>query len=136
IDSDGWPATIGTVSMGNPHAVLFFDDISKAPVTTLGPQLETHSDFPNRVNVGFAQVVSREEIHLRVWERGCGETLACGTGACAAVVVGQLQGLLGEHVKVNLPGGHLWIDWQGRGHPVTMTGPATTVFEGSIFLWP
>ncbi|HEY9037249.1 MAG TPA: diaminopimelate epimerase [Pseudomonadales bacterium] len=133
---DGWPATIGAVSMGNPHAVLFFDDISKAPVDTLGPKIETHVDFPNRTNVGFAQIINAEEINLRVWERGCGETLACGTGACAAVVAAQLQGKVGQRVKVNLPGGHLWIDWQGRGHPVTMTGPATTVFEGSILLWP
>lgn len=136
VDVDGWPALISAVSMGNPHAVLFFDDISKAPVTSLGPQLERHPDFPNRTNVGFAQVVSRDELNLRVWERGCGETLACGTGACAAVVAAQLQGLVDTHVKVNLSGGHLWIDWQGRGHPVTMTGPATTVFEGAILLKP
>ncbi|TNF33837.1 MAG: diaminopimelate epimerase, partial [Gammaproteobacteria bacterium] len=132
IDADGWPTTIGAVSMGNPHAVLFVDDINNAPVESLGPLLEKHPDFPNRVNVGFAQVASEEEIHLRVWERGCGETLACGTGACAAVVAAQLQGQVGTRVKVHLPGGYLWIDWPGRGQPVTMTGPATTVFEGSI----
>ncbi len=128
--------TLSAVSMGNPHAVLFVDDVVNAPVATLGPLLEHHPDFPRRVNVGFAQVLGREEIQLRVWERGCGETLACGTGACAAVVAARLLDRVEARTKVSLPGGHLWIEWQGRGHPVTMTGPATTVFEGTIHLWP
>lgn len=136
LEVDGRSFTIGAVSMGNPHAVLFVDDTASAPVTELGPRIEHHADFPKRVNVGFAQVMSREELALRVWERGAGETLACGTGACAAVVAASLQDRVDSRVKVNLPGGHLWIEWQGPGHPVTMTGPATTVFEGSILLWP
>lgn len=125
---------IGAVSMGNPHAVLLVDDVNTAPVAELGPQIEVHPDFPQRVNAGFMQVVSPQEIKLRVFERGAGETLACGTGACAAVVSGQLRGLLGEEVQVNLPGGSLSIEWRGEGHPVMMTGPATTVYEGQIQL--
>jgi diaminopimelate epimerase len=125
---------IGAVSMGNPHAVLLVDDVSAAPVTTLGPAIEKHPDFPQRVNAGFMQIVSSQQINLRVFERGAGETLACGTGACAAVVSGQLRGLLGPEVQVNLPGGALSIEWRGEGQPVMMTGPATTVFEGQIQL--
>jgi len=98
----------------------------------LGPTIESHLRFPQRVNVGFMQVLSRNEINLRVYERGAGETLACGTGACAAVVAGQLQDLLDSQVKVNLPGGSLVIEWAGDGQPVMMTGPATTVFHGRI----
>ncbi len=123
---------IGAVSMGNPHAVLQVTDIDTAPVATLGPILENHPSFPQRVNAGFMQVVSTNEINLRVYERGAGETLACGTGACAAVVAGRLQDLLDSSVTVNLPGGSLTIDWPGEGQSVIMTGPATTVFHGRI----
>jgi diaminopimelate epimerase len=125
---------MGAVSMGNPHAVMQVDDVDTADVETLGSAIELHPQFPNRVNAGFMQVVSRDQINLRVFERGVGETLACGTGACAAVVSGQLQGLLDKTVRVNLPGGSLTIEWQGEGHPVMMTGPATTVFEGQVQL--
>jgi diaminopimelate epimerase len=123
---------IGAVSMGNPHAVLQVEDIETAPVGTLGPRIECHTDFPERVNAGFMQVVSSAEINLRVFERGAGETQACGSGACAAVVAGRLQGLLDECVTVNLPGGSLEIRWAGEEQPVIMTGPATTVFEGTV----
>jgi diaminopimelate epimerase len=123
---------IGAVSMGNPHSVLLVDDIKTAAVATLGPAIESHQQFPQRVNAGFMQVVNRQEINLRVYERGVGETLACGTGACAAVVSGYLRGMLDQQVKVNLTGGSLTIEWRGEGHPVMMTGPAITVFEGQI----
>lgn len=123
---------ISAVSMGNPHAVLVVDNVKTAPVEELGPLIENHARFPARVNAGFLQVVSRNEINLRVFERGAGETLACGTGACGAVVAGRLRGLLDEKVKVNLPGGSLSIQWAGEGHPVIMTGPAVTVFHGQI----
>ena len=126
--------SISAVSMGNPHAVLKVDDTDTAPVATLGPVIESHTRFPQRVNAGFMQVLNRNEINLRVYERGAGETLACGTGACAAVVAGQLQDLLDSPVTVNLPGGSLVIEWPGKGQPVTMTGPATTVFHGRIKL--
>ncbi len=132
IDVNGQLLAIGTVSMGNPHAVLQVENIDSAPVNTLGPELESHPNFPQRVNVGFMQVVSANEINLRVYERGAGETLACGTGACAAVVAGRLQDLLDSPVAVNLPGGSLTIDWPGEGQSVIMTGPATTVFHGRI----
>ena len=125
---------IGVVSLGNPHAVLQVDTIERAPVTTLGPLLESHPRFPRRVNVGFMEVVSPEHIRLRVFERGVGETLACGSGACAAVVVGRVQGLLAETVQVDLPGGSLQIHWPGESAGVIMTGPATWVFEGWIAL--
>lgn len=125
---------IGAVSMGNPHAVLQVGDIEAAPVNQLGPLIESHPRFPQRVNAGFMQVVNPGHIRLRVFERGVGETLACGTGACAAVVAGRLRGLLDESVKVTLPGGDLQIKWNGEGQVVWMTGPATTVFEGKITL--
>lgn len=131
---NGQSYDIGAVSMGNPHSVLVVDDVDTAPVETLGPAIESHKRFPNRVNAGFMQVISRNEIKLRVYERGAGETLACGTGACAAVVAGRVQGLLDDEVKVHLPGGTLKIQWQGEGYPVLMTGPATRVFEGQIYL--
>ena len=131
---NGQPLSIGAVSMGNPHAVTLVDDTATAAVAQLGPLIEQHPDFPRKVNAGFMQVVSRGEINLRVYERGVGETLACGSGACAAVVAGNVQGLLDSHVKVNLLGGSLEIEWAGAGHPVIMTGPATTVFEGSVRL--
>jgi diaminopimelate epimerase len=123
---------IGVVSMGNPHAVLSVDDVDSAPVATLGPRIEHDPLFPRRTNVGFMQVIDGTHIRLRVWERGVGETLACGTGACAAVVVGRLWGELGETVSVTLPGGELMIEWPGEGRPVTMTGPAIRVFDGDI----
>jgi diaminopimelate epimerase len=123
---------ISAVSMGNPHGVLLVDDVKTAPVAELGPLIERHTGFPARVNVGFMQIVSRNEINLRVFERGVGETLACGTGACGAVVAGRLRGLLDQKVKVNLPGGSLQIEWPGEGQPVIMTGPAVTVFHGQI----
>jgi len=128
---NGQDAELGAVSMGNPHAVLLVDDIKEAAVETLGPFIENHHQFPERVNVGFMQVISRHEINLRVYERGAGETEACGTGACAAVVVGIEQGLLAKEVKVTLPGGDLMIAWSGNDS-VWMTGPATHVFDGEI----
>ncbi|MBA3581524.1 MAG: diaminopimelate epimerase [Gammaproteobacteria bacterium] len=126
--------TIGAVSMGNPHAVSQVENVNSAPVKELGALIEQHARFPKRVNAGFMEVVDATHIRLRVFERGVGETLACGTGACAAVVVGQLQGLLKPQVTVSLPGGDLIINWQGEGHPVWMTGPAEHVFDGSIDL--
>lgn len=124
--------TIGVLSMGNPHAVLIVEDVDSAPVATLGPLIEHHPDFPRRVNVGFMQILGPNAIRLRVHERGAGETLACGTGACAAVVSGRRRGRLDERVRVALPGGELMIEWRGPGHPVWMTGPAVRVFEGEI----
>jgi diaminopimelate epimerase len=124
----------GAVSMGNPHAVLQVTDIKTAPVAELGKALESHAFFPERVNVGFMQVVDRQHIKLRVYERGAAETLACGSGACAAVVVGIEHNLLDHTVSVDLPGGTLTINWPGRGEPVLMTGPAISVFEGQIKL--
>jgi diaminopimelate epimerase len=123
---------ISAVSMGNPHAVTLVNDVHTAPVTTQGPEIESHPDFPNRVNAGFMAVKSRSEIDVRVYERGAGETLACGTGACAAVVAGRLQNAIDERVTVNLRGGSLSIEWKGEGHPVMMTGPAETSFHGQI----
>ena len=125
---------ICAVSMGNPHAVTLVDTVAGAPVEELGPLIEQHPDFPEQVNAGFMQVVHPGEIHLRVFERGVGETQACGSGACAAVVAGRLLGLLEEQVSVHLVGGDLEIAWAGESHPVMMTGPATRVFEGSIRL--
>jgi diaminopimelate epimerase len=124
----------GAVSVGNPHAVLRVEDVRLAPVTTLGPRLESHALFPQRANIGFMEVIDRHHIRLRVFERGSGETLACGSGACAASVVGIEQGALDSPVKVDLPGGSLEVDWQGRGHPVQLRGPAITVFQGEITL--
>lgn len=123
---------LAAVSMGNPHVVLQVADTETAPVEWLGPLLESHPLFPKRVNVGFMQIINPQHIRLRVFERGVGETRACGTGACAAVVAGCLQGLLAEHVQVDLPGGRLQIAWQGEGQPVYMTGPATTVYTGTV----
>ncbi|WP_428944458.1 diaminopimelate epimerase [Pantoea sp. FN060301] len=124
----------GVVSMGNPHCVLQVDSVKTAQVELLGPVLESHDRFPERVNVGFMEVASREHIRLRVYERGAGETQACGSGACAAVAVGIQQGLLAEKVRVDLPGGALNIAWKGPGHPLYMTGPATHVYDGFIHL--
>ena len=131
---NGDDVRFGAVSMGNPHAVLRVEDVDRAPVDSLGPVLESLGDFPQRANVGFMQIVDRGHIRLRVFERGVGETLACGTGACAAVAVGRDQGLLDERVEVDLPGGRLVLSWLGEGSPVLMTWPATTVFEGTIQL--
>lgn len=132
IAADGAELAIGAVSMGNPHVVLAVADVDQAPVAHLGPLLERHGRFPNRTNVGFMQIVAPDHIRLRVFERGTGETLACGSGACAAVVVGRVWGLLWPNVRVELPGGELTIHWAGEGESVMMTGPATTVFEGWI----
>ena len=120
--------------MGNPHCVMQVDDVSVANVALLGPVLESHERFPERANIGFMQVVSREQIRLRVYERGAGETQACGSGACAAVAVGIQQELLAEEVHVELPGGSLHISWKGPGLPLYMTGPATHVYDGFIHL--
>lgn len=126
--------TIGAVSMGNPHAVVKVDDVGVAPVSTLGPLIQKHADFPRGANVGFMQVIDAQHIRLRVFERGAGETLACGTGACAAVVIGHEQGLLQDTVEVHLPGGRLYVRWGGGMYPVWMTGPAVRVFDGEIEL--
>jgi len=125
---------ISVVSMGNPHAVQVVDDVDHAPVGTQGPLIENHARFPQRVNAGFMQVVGRHAIRLRVYERGAGETLACGTGACAAAVAGIRRGLLDSPVRVTTRGGDLAIAWAGPGQPVMMTGPAVTVFTGEIEL--
>jgi diaminopimelate epimerase len=132
VQVDGTHWTFGAVSMGNPHAVLRVDSVDEAPAGQLGPALESHALFPERVNIGFMQILDKHHIRLRVFERGSGETLACGSGACAAVVVGIEQGLLESPVQVDLPGGFLHISWRGRGEVVLMTGPAATVFEGSL----
>ncbi|TFY99714.1 diaminopimelate epimerase [Ramlibacter rhizophilus] len=128
----GHAPLLAVLSMGNPHAVLEVDAVDEAPVASLGPLVETHPAFPRKVNVGFMQVLSRAAIRLRVWERGAGETLACGTGACAAVVAGIRLGRLDDRVDVHTRGGVLTIEWAGPGHSVLMTGPATTVFEGEV----
>jgi diaminopimelate epimerase (EC 5.1.1.7) len=120
--------------MGNPHVVTVVDDIDTVDVETLGPLLENHERFPERVNAGFMQILSRNAIKLRVYERGAGETQACGSGACAAVAVGIDQGLLDEQVTVTLPGGDLRILWRGPGQPLSMTGPATHVYDGQLQL--
>ena len=132
ITADGLELEVGVVSMGNPHAVLLVDDVDQAPVTHLGPLLERHGRFPNRTNVGFMQIIAPDHIRLRVFERGAGETLACGTGSCAAVVAGRLWGQLWPNVLVELPGGELTVHWAGENESVIMTGPAITVFEGWI----
>jgi len=134
LEQDGHNYTLGVVSMGNPHAVLVVDDVASAPVFELGSKLEQHPRFPNKANIGFMQIVDRNTIKLRVFERGVGETKACGTGACAAVVVGQQQGLLDTNVTTQLTGGNLAIQWQGPGHHLFMDGPATHVYEGQIKL--
>ncbi|HIF9189772.1 TPA: diaminopimelate epimerase [Photobacterium damselae] len=124
----------GAASMGNPHCVTVVDDVLTADVETLGPLLESHERFPERVNVGFMQVMSRSEVKLRVYERGAGETQACGSGACAAVAIGRQQGLLDEEVTVSLPGGDLRIRWNGNGSSLFMTGPVAHVFDGQVLL--
>ena len=130
LDVAGASVTISTLSMGNPHAVQVVADLEVAPVATQGPLIERHPQFPGGANAGYMQVVDRANIRLRVWERGAGETLACGTGACAAVVAGIRRGLLDSTVRVRTRGGELTIRWDGAGEPVLMTGPAQAVFEG------
>lgn len=132
LDVAGRQIDIGVLSMGNPHAVQVVADVDAAPVLTEGPLIERHPRFPERVNAGYMQVVDRGNIRLRVYERGAGETLACGTGACAAVVSGIMRGLLDSPVRVATRGGELQIAWHGNASPVMMTGPAASVFEGEI----
>ena len=134
IGIDGRQVEISAVSLGNPHAVQLVEDVDGAPVITEGALIENHPSFPKRVNAGYMQVVDRTHIRLRVYERGAGETLACGTGACAAVVIGIERGLLQSTVQVNMRGGELTVRWEGEGQPVWMTGPAVTVFDGEIEL--
>lgn len=129
---DGINVEIGAVSMGNPHAVLQVPNLEQAQVKRFGPRIESHPRFPNRVNVGFVQIMDRGYLKLRVYERGVGETLACGTGACAAMAVGRAQGLLDEKVRVSQQGGDLVIEWLGDKNPLWMTGPAVWVFDGEI----
>ncbi|WP_442110727.1 diaminopimelate epimerase [Pseudomonas sp. NUPR-001] len=130
----GQQVELAAVSMGNPHAVLRVSDINSAPVHDLGPKIEHHPRFPQRVNVGFIQVIDRHRAQLRVWERGAGETQACGTGACAAAVAAISQGWMDSPLLIDLPGGRLSIEWEGPGKPVLMTGPAVRVFEGQVRL--
>ena len=130
LEVDGRVVAISVLSMGNPHAVQVVDDVDAAPVTTQGPRIERHARFPERVNAGYMQVIDRATIRLRVWERGAGETLACGTGACAAVVAGIRRGLLDRAVRVHVRGGALTIAWGGDREPVMMTGAAEAVFDG------
>ncbi len=130
----GFPVEVSVLSMGNPHAVQRVEDVDRAPVATQGPLIERHPAFPQRVNAGYMQVLSRGHLKLRVWERGAGETLACGTGACAAVVAGIRRGLLDEEVRVTTRGGDLVIRWSGAQQPVMMTGDAVRVFDGEIEL--
>ena len=132
LEVDGATVRVTVLSMGNPHAVQVVDDVASAPVATLGPLIERHPRFPRRVNAGFMQVVDRHRIRLRVYERGAGETLSCGTGACAAAVAGIKSGMLESPVEVETRGGELTIAWQGADNPVWMTGPAETVFEGEV----
>lgn len=132
IEVDGKTIQAAVVSMGNPHVVLLVDDVQTAPVETLGPLLESHPRFPQRVNVGFLQVENRQFARLRVFERGVGETQACGSGACAAMVAGRLLDRLDASVEIKLLGGNLKLEWDGEGHPVMMTGPAKRVFDGQV----
>ncbi len=134
LEVEGHTVEFGAVSMGNPHAVIPVDDVATAPVATLGPALQKHPSFPQSVNVGFMQHETERRIRLRVYERGVGETLACGTGAAAAVAVGRRWGVLAEKVEVTLPGGVLEVSWPGPGSPLWQTGPTTAVYEGSIEL--
>ena len=134
LDVGGCSVEVSALSMGNPHAVQFVNDIERAPVAEQGPLIERHPRFPQRVNAGYVQIVSRRRILLRVYERGAAETLACGTGACAAVAAGILRGQLDHEVTVTTRGGDLGISWAGEGRPVMMTGPAVAVFEGEIEL--
>lgn len=132
VQVEGETVELAVVSMGNPHGVLRVADVDQAPVLTLGPKLECHPRFPQKANIGFLQVIDAQRARLRVWERGVGETRACGTGACAAAVAGIRQGWLKSPVSIELPGGLLNIEWDGVGQSVLMTGPATRVYEGQV----
>ncbi|MBT8099553.1 MAG: diaminopimelate epimerase [Gammaproteobacteria bacterium] len=134
IDANGAEMSVSVLSMGNPHCVLEVDDVTAAPVASLGPLLETHPRFPSRTNVGFLQLVARDEINLRVWERGVGETRACGTGACAAMVAMKRTDRVADDVRVNLPGGQLVVSWRRPADPVWLTGNAERIREGTIDL--
>ena len=134
LDTGASTVEIGALSMGNPHAIMRVDDIDTAPVAELGPLIERHARFPQRTNAGFMQILDADTVRVRVYERGAGETLACGSGACAAVVAGRVWGQLNDTVKVMLNGGELVVSWPGDGSPVMMTGPATTVYQGQIDL--
>jgi len=134
LEVEGRTLNIGAVSIGNPHAVLLVEDLATTPVPTLGALIEGHTRFPRQVNAGFMQILDADNIRLRVYERGVGETLACGTGACAAVAVGRRWGLLAERVRVNLPGGELVIEWPDESGTIRITGPAVSVFEGELEL--
>lgn len=134
LNVDGATVPVSVLSLGNPHAVQIVPDVDQAPVAQMGARIERHPRFPRRVNAGFMQVLAPQRIRLRVWERGVGETLGCGSGACAAAVAGRLQGLLEEAVEVVLPGGALTVTWAGEGEPVWLTGPARTVYQGIIEL--
>ena len=126
------PVEFGAVSIGNPHAVIRVRSVDDAPVDTIGPAMENHPRFPRRVNVGFLEIVAPDHVRLRVFERGVGETQACGTGACAAVAVGRRHGPLAEEVRVDVPGGRLIVQWPGPGEPIWLTGPAETAFAGQV----
>jgi len=126
------PVEFGAVSIGNPHAVIRVRSVRDAPVDSVGPAMENHARFPRRVNVGFLEIVAPDHVRLRVFERGVGETQACGTGACAAVAVGRRHGPLAEEVRVDLPGGRLIVQWPGPGESIWLTGPAETAFEGTV----
>ena len=132
LDIDGQTIHFSALSIGNPHAVIQVDDVQQAPVETLGPRLESHPLFPQRVNVGFMQIIDRTNFKLRVFERGVGETQACGSGACAAMAAGRQLDLLDAHATAQLKGGELQLHWSGEGQPVMMTGPTALVYEGEI----
>ena len=132
LDTSAGPFEIAAVSIGNPHAVIRVRDVTRAPVDTVGPAVENHPRFPRRVNVGFLEIVAPDHVRLRVFERGVGETQACGTGACAAVAVGRQHGPLAEEVTVDVPGGRMIVRWPGPGEQVGLTGPAETAFEGHV----
>ena len=132
IDLPSGPVEFGAVSIGNPHAVIRVRSVDDAPVDSVGPAMENHARFPRRVNVGFLEIVAPDHVRLRVFERGAGETLACGTGACAAVAVGRRHGPLAEEVRVDVPGGRLIVQWPGPGEPIWLTGPAETAYEGQV----
>jgi diaminopimelate epimerase len=132
LDLPSGPVEFAAVSIGNPHAVIRVRSAQDAPVDTVGPAMENHARFPRRVNVGFLEIVAPDHVRLRVFERGAGETQACGTGACAAVAVGRRHGPLAEEVRVDVPGGRLIVQWPGPGEPIWLTGPAETAFEGQV----
>lgn len=132
VELPGGPVEFAAVSIGNPHAVIRVRSVDAAPVDTVGPAMENHARFPRRVNVGFLEIVAPDHVRLRVFERGVGETRACGTGACAAVAVGRRHGPLAEEVRVDVPGGRLIVQWPGPGEQIWLTGPAETAFEGHV----